>query len=154
MNYTLLGLALHLIYCYIHLRHNSEQWYPTGGLDEVSGCALTFYCSHMCTTSIGRRPEVDTGSRSSAWLRDCDSKTRTRLSCRKRCLHCKGRSLLVVRRSGSSALDESACCCPRHSRIYRVARQNTRFRPPSQSRGRLPPPPGRTSGVQQHLNRS
>jgi hypothetical protein len=154
MNHVVFDFLFPLVYSYIHLRHSWEQWYPTGGLDEVFGCALTFYCTHMCTLSIGRRPEVDPRSRSSTWLRVCDSKTRTRLCRHEGFHHCKRRSLLVVRRRGSSALAESACCCPRHPRNYRVARRNTRFRRPSQSRRRSSPESGRTAGVREHLNRS
>lgn len=37
-------------------------WYSTGGLDEVFGCGITFYTSHMLSISVGRRREVDPGS--------------------------------------------------------------------------------------------
>jgi hypothetical protein len=117
MNHVVFDFLFPLVYSYIHPRHNSEQWYPTGGLDEVFGCALKFYCNHMCTLLIGRRPEVDTGSRSSAWLRNCDSKTRTRPSRHKRCFHCKERRLLVICRRGSYVVDERANCCSRDSKL-------------------------------------
>ncbi|KAG9526025.1 hypothetical protein KCU93_g5624, partial [Aureobasidium melanogenum] len=38
-------------------------WYTNGGLDEVFGCGMTLYISHMCTISVGRRAEVDPASR-------------------------------------------------------------------------------------------
>jgi hypothetical protein len=101
------------------------RWYSTDGPDEVFACALTFYCNHKCTLSIGRGPEVDPGSRSSTWLRDCDPKTRTRLSRRERAFFCKGRKLLVICRRGSSAVDECPRRCSRDSSLARTRRGRT-----------------------------
>lgn len=36
-------------------------WYSNGGKDQMFGCEMTFYVGHMCTYSVGRRPEVDPG---------------------------------------------------------------------------------------------